>query len=132
MPGLVTNRISELMRLPKEVNFMAVKYFYCNLTDRKDASGHLCVSLAAHDLPRECLWSYVYGQEITITKEDICSIIGASIDGLNHINSFDGAYSYRQVFDVAMVQGEVYKRKEALRATRLPLVNRVLYLYLHN
>ena len=40
------------------------------------------------------------------------------------MNAFDGAYSYRQVFDVATVQGEVYKRKEA------PLINRVLHLYL--
>ena len=46
------------------------------------------------------------------------------------MDTFDGAYSYKQVSDVAMVQGEVYKRKEALRATRLPLVNRVLHLYL--
>ena len=130
MPGLVSNQVFELMRLSKEVNFMAVKYFYCNLTDSKNASGRLSVSLAPHDLRREYLWSYVYGQEITITKEDLCSIIGASVDGLNHMNSFDGAYSYRQVFDVTSVQGEVYKRKEALRATRLPLINRVLHLYL--
>ena len=46
------------------------------------------------------------------------------------MNAFDGAYSYRQVFDVAMVQGEVYKKKGALRATRLPLVHGVLHLYL--
>ena len=76
MPGLVSNRIFELMRLPKEVIFMAVKYFYCNLTVRKDASGLLCVSLAPHDLPGSVCGLMFMGKKLQLLRKISVALLG--------------------------------------------------------